>query len=175
MNADSHDTALEWAGLHFTFAELDERARRVAAVLRQRGFRAGDRLCVQLANTITIIDISDACSRLGVIFVPINVLYREREVAHILADAEPKWFITERELPELEVDAPPPVFPELFDDAPAALIYTSGTTGTPKGAILARRNFDVNARSLVEAWRITSSDRLLLALPRFHLHALGHR
>ena len=111
---------LEWAGSNFSFAELDERARRVAAVLHQRGFRAGDRLCVQLANTISIVDIFAACSRLGVVFVPINVLYREREVAHILADAEPKWFITERELRELEAGAPPVVFPELSDDTPAA-------------------------------------------------------
>jgi malonyl-CoA/methylmalonyl-CoA synthetase len=127
-----------------------------------------------LPNSITIIDIYDACSRLGVVFVPINVLYREREVAHILADAQPKWFITERELPELEISAPPPVFPELSDDAPAALIYTSGTTGTPKGAILTRGNFAVNARSLVDAWRITWADRLLLTLPLFHVHALGN-
>ena len=36
-----------------------------------------------------MIDLYLACVKLGVIFVPINILYRERELAHILADAEP--------------------------------------------------------------------------------------
>src|SRR5205085_6311358 len=35
-------------------------------------------------------------------------------------------------------------------------------------------NFYVNGASLVEAWRITADDRFLLALPLFHVHALGN-
>ena len=166
--------SLEWNGQTFSFEEIDARANRVAAILHQRGLRTGDRLCVQLPNSIEMLDVYLACGKLGVIFVPINVLYRDREVSHILADAEPKWFVTPRELPELSGAAPPIEFPRQPDDAPAALIYTSGTTGTPKGAILTRGNIAVNARNLVDAWRITASDRLLLALPLFHVHALGN-
>ena len=36
-----------------------------------------------------MIDLYLACVKLGVIFVPINILYRDREIAHILHDAEP--------------------------------------------------------------------------------------
>jgi malonyl-CoA/methylmalonyl-CoA synthetase len=32
----------------------------------------------------------------------------------------------------------------------------------------------VNAANLLDAWRITSTDRFLLALPLFHVHALGN-
>ena len=59
-------------------------------------------------------------------------------------------------------------------ESPAALVYTSGTTGVSKGAILTHNNFAVNAANLLEAWRITSTDRFLLALPLFHVHALGN-
>jgi malonyl-CoA/methylmalonyl-CoA synthetase len=40
--------------------------------------------------------------------------------------------------------------------------------------VLTQRNFVANAARLVSAWRITSSDRLLLPLPLFHVHGLGN-
>jgi malonyl-CoA/methylmalonyl-CoA synthetase len=55
---------------------------------------------------------------------------------------------------------------------PAAIVYTSGTTGRSKGAVLSRANLASNAAALVEAWRFTSRDVLLHALPLFHIHGL---
>src|SRR6185437_16453606 len=99
----------------------------------------------------------------------------EREIAHILSDAEPKLMVTERELPALlEKSGPPVEFPALDGDTPAALVYTSGTTGTSKGAILTHNNFAANAMSLITCWQINDRDRFLLALPLFHVHALGN-
>jgi malonyl-CoA/methylmalonyl-CoA synthetase len=51
--------------------------------------------------------------------------------------------------------------------------YTSGTTGRPKGAMLTRGNLRTGAEALVEAWRWTPHDRLVHALPMFHMHGLG--
>src|ERR1700712_5497892 len=62
----------------------------------------------------------------------------------------------------------------LDGDAPAGIIYTSGTTGTSKGAVLTHNNFAPNAVNLVTCWQITAEDRFLLALPLFHVHALGN-
>jgi malonyl-CoA/methylmalonyl-CoA synthetase len=121
--------------------------------------------------------------KLGVIFVPVNILYRERELGHILRDADPKAVVS-----DLEFESPVPVWrmdelksqlrvvrPALLDgDTPAALIYTSGTTGTAKGAILTHDNFAANAVNLLACWQITAADRFLLALPLFHVHALGN-
>ena len=75
--------ALAWQGRTFTFGEIEARSNRVAHALVQRGYRKGDRLGVYLANRVELIDIYLACVKLGVIFVPINILYREREIAHI--------------------------------------------------------------------------------------------
>jgi malonyl-CoA/methylmalonyl-CoA synthetase len=170
--------ALEWAGVTYTFGDIDARSNRMARALQARGLVSGDRLALYLANSIEFIDIFLACVKLGVIFVPVNILYRERELAHILSDAEPKLFVTEKELPALSAEAAGHTseLPEtpLDGDSPAALVYTSGTTGVSKGAILTHNNFAVNADNLVDAWRITSADRFLLALPLFHVHALGN-
>src|SRR5262245_52978419 len=167
-----------------TFAEVGRRAQCMAAVLQNRGLARGDRLCVYLANCVEMIDLYLACVRLGVIFVPINILYRERELHHILRDAEPKAVVS-----DADVESMVPVWRPaelrgsgraagcagLIDgDTPAALIYTSGTTGAAKGAILSHDNFAANAVNLLACWQITEADRFLLPLPLFHVHALGN-
>jgi malonyl-CoA/methylmalonyl-CoA synthetase len=174
----ANQPALEWQGATYRFGDIDARSNRMARALAQRGLAAGDRMSVYLPNSLDFIDLYLAAIKMGVIFVPINILYRERELSHILSDAEPKLSITEADLPQLRVEAAPQPneFPEaeLTADAPAALVYTSGTTGVSKGAILTHNNFAVNGLSLVEAWRITAEDRFLLTLPLFHVHALGN-
>jgi malonyl-CoA/methylmalonyl-CoA synthetase len=169
---------LEWSGAEYAFGEMEARSNRVAGALAARGLGQGDRLCLFLANRIEFIDLFLACVKMGVIFVPINILYREREVAHIVGDAEPKLVVTETELSRLKAEAEqmPTSFvgPKLDEDAAAALVYTSGTTGASKGAVLTHGNFAANARNLGDAWRIAESDRFLLALPLFHVHALGN-
>ncbi|HYH07090.1 MAG TPA: AMP-binding protein [Thermoanaerobaculia bacterium] len=169
--ARANEPALEWDGAIYTFGDLERRSNRAADALRARGFAQGDRLCVQLANSIELIDLYLACVKLGVIFVPVNVLYREREIAHIIGDAEPREFLT-RPLEPGSNDARPAV--RLDGETPAAILYTSGTTGASKGAILTHDNFAANAVNLVSCWQITGRDRFLLPLPLFHMHALGN-
>ncbi|HYL78332.1 MAG TPA: AMP-binding protein [Bryobacteraceae bacterium] len=167
--------ALEFQGVTYTFGEIDARSNRLAQLLVTRGLKPGDRLCVYLANCVEMIDLYLACAKLGVIFVPINILYREREIAHIVSDAEPALMVTNGDLSREAVSFPnerPSV--ALRDQTPAGIIYTSGTTGASKGAVLTHNNFAANALSLLDCWRIAEADRFLLALPLFHVHALGN-
>jgi malonyl-CoA/methylmalonyl-CoA synthetase len=180
-------TALEFEDRFFTFGDLDARSNRLAHLLLRRGLKTGDRLCCYLANCVEMIDLYLACIKLGVIFVPINILYRDREMAHILADAEPIALVAAGTFP-----APVPIWRPadltaeaaalsadrpvvaLDGDTPAGIIYTSGTTGASKGAVLTHNNFAANAITLLTCWQITAADRFLLALPLFHVHALGN-
>lgn len=168
---------LEWRDAAVTFGEIDARSNRMARLLRSRGLRKGDRLCVQLPNSLDLIDLFLACVKIGAIFVPINILYRERERDHILRDAEPaltiEWSAGDLTR-EVENESSEPLRESVAADDPAAIIYTSGTTGTAKGAVLTHANFIANAENLIEAWEITEADRFLLALPLFHVHALGN-
>jgi malonyl-CoA/methylmalonyl-CoA synthetase len=167
--------ALEFEGHSYTFGDIDQRSRRMAEALRLRGIGQGDRVCVHLANCVEMVDLYLACLTLGAIFVPINILYRDREIAHIVADAEPKLVITRVDLVALPDDAAPlERRAQLDGDAPAALVYTSGTTGASKGAILTHNNLASNALNLLTCWQFTDRDRLLLALPLFHVHALAN-
>ena len=181
------DAALEFGGVTYTFGEMDARSNRLAGLLHRRGLATGDRLCVYLVNCVEMIDLYLAAVKLGVIFVPINILYRERELAHILSDAEPKAVVSRTPIegavpvwdPE-ELTREAAVFPNdrphvaISGDSPAGIIYTSGTTGTSKGAVLTHNNFAANAVSLLACWQITAADRFLLTLPLFHVHGLGN-
>ncbi|MSU72768.1 MAG: long-chain fatty acid--CoA ligase [Opitutus sp.] len=177
--------------LALTFGELETRSNRLAHVLRARGLKRGDRLAFFLANRVDIIDLWLAGVKLGLIVVPINVLYRERELRHILTDAAPTAVVTSADLAafipagvavwdvdQLAVDAAKQpanrVAVECESQTPVSLIYTSGTTGASKGAVLTHGNFAANARTLAADWRFTSADRYLCTLPLFHVHGLGN-
>jgi malonyl-CoA/methylmalonyl-CoA synthetase len=173
-----------------TFGELDARSNRLAQLLTRQGFRRGDRIAVYLPNRLEFVDLLLASVKLGLVLVPINILYREREIAHILADAEPRAVVTVRsafdafggasplDATELtgraEAESSIGVRVPLAGEAPAAIVYTSGTTGRSKGAVLSHNNFLANTANLVACWRIIKDDRYLAVLPLFHVHGLAN-
>jgi malonyl-CoA/methylmalonyl-CoA synthetase len=187
------DTALECpvAGARATqtFGDVGADVARAQSWLRQRGVEPGERVVAHLANGHDFIALFLACLRRGAILVPANVLYRDRELAHIVADATPRLVVTRH--PSLFPAGTPCADPSawareapaasgvdagaaLNDDAPAVIIYTSGTTGRAKGAVLSHGNLLANTQNLVTSWRITTADRYLAVLPLFHVHGLGN-
>jgi malonyl-CoA/methylmalonyl-CoA synthetase len=174
-----------------TFGQIEKRANRMAHELASRGLARGDRLCVHLPNGVAFIDLFLACARLGVIFVPMNVLYRDRELRHIIGDAAPKAVVVPGESDLVYPDLAPlwPVgdllegaarrpparlLETVGGDSPAMIVYTSGTTGAAKGAVLSHDNLVANGASLTIRWRITEADRYLAVLPLFHVHGLAN-
>jgi fatty-acyl-CoA synthase len=65
--------ALRFEGAEITYAELDERVRRLAAALGARcGVGRGDRVAHLGFNGPLVLELLFACARLGAIFVPLN-------------------------------------------------------------------------------------------------------
>ncbi len=140
-------------------------------------------------TALEIIDLYLACVKLGVIFVPINILYRERELAHILTDAEPVAFVSLHRIPESRT----PIWNPL-DLTREAAALPNERPGSGSGRRCARRHhlyFRHHRRlprapssrtttwrrtrvNLLTCWQITSADRFLLTLPLFHVHGLGN-
>jgi malonyl-CoA/methylmalonyl-CoA synthetase len=169
---------------------LEEASRRVAGRLRGAGLEPGDRMLFSAESSLELVVAHVAALRSGIVVVPINTAYREREVAHIVTDARPaaalvddrdraRWILAAagREMvvvgPEVDLpDHEPGVLDAVGSGEEALIGYTSGTTGSPKGAVLTHANLLAGSESVGLAWRWSASDRLVLALPLFHVHGL---
>jgi acyl-CoA synthetase (AMP-forming)/AMP-acid ligase II len=155
--------------------QLEEATRRVAGRLQAAGLQPGDRMLFSAGSSLDLVIAHVAALRSGIVVVPVNTAYREREVAHIVTDARPKaalvddpdrarW-IRAAAGPETvvvgpDVDLPdhePTVLDAVAPGDPALIGYTSGTTGSPKGAVLTHANVLAGSESVRLAWRWTAS------------------
>jgi len=184
------DTALLYDGAEYSFRDIGARAAAVAAALRQRGVRAGDRVAVGLPNSADLVAAILGVIEAGAVLVPLNPASSVDELVYLVNDSgarlavvtpEHTALLMEAETPDLAViletfdgigDGAAPL-PAVDPEAAALIVYTSGTTGRPKGAVLSHRALLSNFVTVARAWHWTQEDRLLLTLPCFHLHGLG--
>jgi len=89
----------------------------------------------------------------------------------VVSDAPPSGCLSFYGLMNKESDAPLPS--QNAEEDLAVICYTSGTTGLAKGAMITHVNFISNISTLAELWELSESDKLLMALPMFHIHGLG--
>ncbi|MGI8594505.1 MAG: long-chain-fatty-acid--CoA ligase, partial [Solirubrobacteraceae bacterium] len=181
--------ALKLDGATITYEQLEEGSARGAAMLRSKGFEAGDRVGIMLPNVPYFALAYYGILRAGGVVVPMNVLLKGREVGYYLQDSGARLVLAWKDFAVGAEDAgaevieiAPGEFEKLLGEHEAerevadsdggdtaVILYTSGTTGKPKGAELTHdnliRNTEVVAKTLVE---ITEEDVLLGALPLFH-------
>lgn len=79
--------AIHFYGRDITFAELDRASAAYAGWLRANGVEPGDRAGVFLPNCPQFAIAFLGILRAGAVYVPINPMFRARELAHELSDA----------------------------------------------------------------------------------------
>jgi long-chain acyl-CoA synthetase len=186
-------TAFKLDDVEVTYAALNHSSASIAALLRSKGMRRGDRVGLMLPNVPYFPAIYYAIVRAGGVVVPMNVLLKEREVGFYLEDSGAKllfaWHGFEDAAQQGAADAGaecvlvrPGEFEKLVlehqpdaevadqaGDDTAVILYTSGTTGTPKGAELTHDNLRINCTTTARTLgQFGEEDVLLGALPLFH-------
>jgi malonyl-CoA/methylmalonyl-CoA synthetase len=180
LDAGSDDRALRVIDEALTYAEL-----RAAALALAGELPPGERIAVWAEPSLEACVAVVAGLIAGAAVVPINPTAGSRELEHLVSDSEPRLLLHRpgprlhealarvRALPVDLAQRATGALPAEPDPAsPALVVYTSGTTGPPKGAVLPRRAVASNLDALAGVWEWTAADRVVHALPLFHVHGL---
>jgi len=92
-------------GCRFTWAQVWERTRRLAAVLTDEfGVGRGDRVAVLAHNTTNCLEVQFACAALGAIMVPANWRLTLRELDYIWSDCKPSVIVHGSEMDDVAAE-----------------------------------------------------------------------
>ena len=86
---------LGFEGRTITWAQIHERVSEVAAALRERGVRAGDRVAIMMTNRPEFLETMFAANAIGAIVVPVNFRLAPDEIAYILTDSGASLLVVE--------------------------------------------------------------------------------
>ena len=175
--------AVSGRGSDLSYAELNQRADRLAAALRARGIGSGVLVGVCLDRGPELIVALLGILKSGAAYLPLDAAYPDERLRFILQDTGAPLLITQQRLaqrlgvfdtPRLLIDTD---WPELTADQPtgdatdrpvgpapddlAYVIFTSGSTGTPKGVMVEHRSLHNFAVHLPAQLRIGSASRVL--------------
>ncbi|WP_399120769.1 amino acid adenylation domain-containing protein [Streptomyces sp. KM273126] len=186
--------ALVFEDEELTYAQLDERANRLAHALMARGAGPERIVALALPRSTDLFVAEVAVLKSGAAYLPIDHDYPSDRIAYMLGDSSPVCMVTTdqtaRDLPEqdgmalVRLDSPGMAV-ELADrpahdptdadrGAPldvrnaAYVIYTSGSTGHPKGVVLAHSGVAKLVATQSERFGIGPHSRVLqFASPSF--------
>ena len=185
--------AIAEGGRAWTYAELEREAARHAALLRELGVRAGDRVMLVSENCMAQVALLFAIARLDAWSVNVNARLSEGELAAIRAHSTPRRVLyTTAASPDALAHArrasaaafgevmagpldpatmPEPVRPD--GAQVAALVYTTGTTGQPKGVMLTHANLLFVAATSSRLRGLQPADHASGVLPISHVYGLS--
>lgn len=189
--AQPDHVAIKFDDLELSYAALDTASSMASGWLSELGVGPGDRVGLMLPNIPQFPILYYGILRAGAVVVPMNPLFKSREVEYYLTDSGAKaifaWdgiaaeaqpgaeaagvpcvLVGQDFAAELGQHAPAPAVVDRAPDDTAVILYTSGTTGKPKGAELTHSNLLSNVAVAVDLFDGNPGDVIFGGLPLFH-------
>jgi long-chain acyl-CoA synthetase len=186
-----------------SFREFKRRVDALAGGLAALGIGKGERICILAQNDTAYLVLYGACARQGIIAYPINWRLTAEEVARVVDRAAPRMMVADASTlpvvagwPESKgqvshwyqfgpaggagfrpfdslYDRSETVAAEVSPSDAFAAISTAAVDVVPRGAVLTHANIVAANLTAMAGMGISATDRYLLALPLFHITALG--
>ena len=151
--------ALRFDGLSLSYAELDQRAIRLARFLASRGVRPECVVGLSVPRSFEMVTAFLAIMKAGGVVLPLDPAYPTDRLDFMISDSAAPILLTtqafadrfphfsgelillDADWPLIEQQSDSPLDLSLSPDALAYLIYTSGSTGRPKGVMVPHAGF----------------------------------
>ena len=188
-----------------SYEDVVERAHRLASALNELGIRRGDRVATFGWNSRRHLELYLAVPSMGAVLHTLNIRLFDDDLRYIVRHAEDRVIFLDASLAErmsqfegvehevlmpdaegsragaLDYEAliaagdPGFEFPDLDENAAAAMCYTSGTTGMPKGVVYSHRSTVLHSllANQADALGLRERDTVLPIVPMFHANAWG--
>src|SRR5690606_14675994 len=179
-----------------TYAELEERTRRLSGVLAGAGVRSGERVGLLSENRAECLELVLSAARLGAAVACQSWRLSPSELADCIALVEPALnFVSPRHaslaeaagLPSastivfgsdyetgLRGASPPASEAEVDPEQTLLLLYTSGTTGRPKAASISHRAEIVRNLVTRSEFGLAIDDGFVAWSPLYHMGAMDN-
>lgn len=184
-----------------TYGELDERARRLAAVISEMGAGEGRAVAMVSPNGLEHFEVAAAAAMAGAPYLPVNAHLKAAELSYLFSDSGVGAVVGHRSLSgelepalsqlDMKISAPLVIGvdyeeriteaaadPSLdFGPGPELVFYTSGTTARPKGVVHGGLGIPEARRMGMEGqvmlWQWTADDVYVLSGPAYHASHAG--
>ncbi|WP_460354430.1 long-chain-fatty-acid--CoA ligase [Mycobacterium sp. ZZG] len=192
------DEAMDYLDRSWTWSQWNERVRRLAGSLKERGVTRGDVVAFLDKNHPACVELTFAAASLGAANAIINFRLAADELDYVLNDSGAKLLIVGQEFKDAvdgirdkltNIDHVISVKPEgddEYEDLLAAatpaerssevqpddvciIMYSSGTTGRPKGVELTQSNIIAHTLNAHEGFEFDEGDKNMVAMPLFHV------
>lgn len=152
-----HHTALACIHQNMTYAELEEQSNQFAHYLISMGVTKASHIGLALERSSQLIVSILAITKIGAVYVPIDMQYPSERIQFMMEDAELSFLLTtSHDTPSLASLPIPTIYLDkekrhiltkpssnpaidIKPSDPAYIMYTSGTTGKPKGVVITHR------------------------------------
>lgn len=178
----------------YSFAQLDSRARAIAAFLQKNNHEGGDAAILLYPPGMQYLEAFFGCLYAGIIAIPAYPPRKNRSIERvesIIKDSGAKMILTDGQIHsniqksfksniQLEnvklilteeissVSARDWLYPEINKQTVAFIQYTSGSTGNPKGVVLTHGNIIRNQQLIKEAFQHSDKTVFVSWLPLYH-------